>query len=57
MIEYGCSSEEQRRPLTAHQETLQVDPLYQLYVLIKETQRRQYEGHNTPLGCYADQGP
>ena len=22
-----------------------------------ETQRRQYEGHNTPLGCYTDQGP
>ena len=22
-----------------------------------ETQRRQYEGHNTPLGCHTDQGP
>ena len=29
-----------------------------LYViLIEETQRRQYEGHNTPLGYYTDQGP
>ena len=27
------------------------------YILIKETQRRQYEGYNTPLGCYTDQGP
>ena len=26
-------------------------------MLIKETQRRQYEGHNTPLCCYTDQGP
>ena len=25
-------------------------------VLISETQRRQYEGHNTPLGYYTDQG-
>ena len=25
--------------------------------IIKETQRRQYEGHNTPLGYYTDQGP
>ena len=23
----------------------------------KEAQRRQYEGHNTPLGCCTDQGP
>ena len=26
-------------------------------LLILETQRRQYEGNNTPLGCYTDQGP
>ena len=26
-------------------------------VLIQETQRRQYEGHNTPLGYYTDRGP
>ena len=25
-------------------------------LLIEETQRRQYEGHNTPLGCHTDQG-
>ena len=25
--------------------------------LIQETQRRQYEGHNTPLGYHIDQGP
>ena len=24
---------------------------------IKETERRQYEGHNTPLGYCTDQGP
>ena len=27
-----------------------------LQVLIQETHRRQYEGHNTPLGYYTDQG-
>ena len=26
-------------------------------IIIKETQRRQHEGHNTPLGFYTDQGP
>ena len=26
-------------------------------MLILETQRRQYEGHNTPLGYHTDQGP
>ena len=26
-------------------------------VIILETQRRQYEGHNTPLDFYTDQGP
>ena len=26
-------------------------------ILILETQRRQYEGHNTPLGYHTDQGP
>ena len=26
-------------------------------VIIKETQRRQYEGHNTPLGYYTNQDP
>ena len=25
--------------------------------IIRETQRRQYEGHNTSLGYYTDQGP
>ena len=25
-------------------------------ILITETQRRQYSGHNTPLGYYTDQG-
>ena len=29
----------------------------QICRLILETQRRQYEGHNTPLGYYTDQGP
>ena len=27
------------------------------WVLLEETQRRQYEGHNTPLGYHTDQGP
>ena len=26
-------------------------------ILIHETERRQYEGHNTPLCYYTDQGP
>ena len=26
-------------------------------ILTEETQRRQYEGHNTPQGYYTDQGP
>ena len=28
-----------------------------LSITIYETQRRQYEGHNTPLGSHTDQGP
>ena len=28
-----------------------------LGIIIQETQRRQYEGHNTPLCYYTDQGP
>ena len=26
-------------------------------ILIQATQRRQHEGHNTPLGSFSDQGP